>query len=480
MAVRLHQRIAVRLSLAIVIVVLVTAAAVATSILRDERHIFQQNLRVRALQLGEIISRQVIEPLLYEEVYTLHELITSYLSSRDALLVYGQIYNEKGEQILSRARPGSHPGTLPRSRLHGARKSFFLRDVIHSSGEEPVDLVVPVVSNRIGVVGYLRLGFTVASLQATLARSRNKVWAVTAVIAFLGSLAGLWMARSLIRPVLLLNQAAQKVGRGELGMDIETGGIGEIRELGRTFNTMSMKLRKLVDEITAAQENLIRTEKLYALGEFSTGLAHEIKNPLTSIKMLIQRSEQEGEPLEGEDLKVIRSEIDRIDDTVSRFLRSARQNQIQRVRTDINHIVEDVAAITRPKIEASNVVLDLDLDREIEPAEIDPAGIRQILLNGILNALQAMPDGGRLTLRTYCNHGEINCAIIDTGTGINDTDLNRVFDPFFTSKEEGTGMGLAVAWNIAQQHDGRLEIDSRPGHGTTLILVLPHDGTPVR
>ncbi len=476
MAVRFHERIAIRLSLSIVIVVLVTAVTVATLILRDEKSILQQDLRVRALQLGEIMSRQILEPLLYEEYYRIHELISSYLAAKDAFLVYGELYNEQGKKIHVSETSGAPRRAVDLAEYEGESPKF-LRDMEQSSPGKPMDLVVPVSSSKIGVVGYLRLGVSVEPLLKTIDRSRRKVWAVTAVIALLGSLAGLWMARALISPVLLLNQAAHEVGEGSLGTEIQEAGVGEIRELGITFNTMSRRLKELVDEITAAQENLVRTEKLYALGEFSTGLAHEIKNPLTSIKMLIQRAGEEQDPLEGEDLKVILDELDRIDHTVTRFLRSARQSEILVSKTDINSIVEDVLAITRPKIEKSGVVIVKELAEDIMPVEVDASGVKQILMNGILNALQAMEGGGQLTISTAVVGNELRCTISDTGCGISEEHLKHIFDPFFTTKENGTGMGLAVAWNIARQHGGRLDILSSTNKGTSLILVLPYDDT---
>jgi signal transduction histidine kinase len=474
MAVRFHERIAIRLSLTIVIIVLVTAVTVATLVLRDEERILQQDLRVRALQLGEIMSRQVLEPLLYEEDYTLHELITSYLGARDVFLVYGELYNEQAKKILAREKIPVPRKPVDLAEYAGERPTF-LRDVEQSSSLAPMDLVVPISSSKIGVVGYLRLGVSVEPLIKTISASKRKVWAVTAIIAVIGSLAGLWMARALLHPVLLLNQAAHKVGEGNLGMEIRESGVGEIRELSVTFNTMSRRLKELVDEITAAQENLVRTEKLYALGEFSTGLAHEIKNPLTSIKMLIQRAGEQEEALVGEDLEVIRAELDRIDHTVTRFLRSARQSDIALTHTDINSLVEDVLAITRPKIEKSGVVIVKKLEQDISPVQVDASGIRQILMNGILNALQAMEGGGQLTITTGVDGKELRCTIADTGCGISDEHLKYIFDPFFTTKEEGTGMGLAVAWNVAQQHGGRLDIVSSENKGTSFILVLPYD-----
>jgi signal transduction histidine kinase len=476
MTVKFHERIALRLSLAIVMVVLITAMAVATLVLHDEQNILQQDLRVRALQLGEIMSRQVIEPLLYEEDYTLHELITSYLAAQDALLVYGEIYNENGHRILVRERQSTPRKPISFSQ-YSDKRPRFLRDVKQSSRKRPMDLLYPISSSKIGVVGYLRLGVSVEPLLRTISSSRQKVWAVAAVIAMFGSLAGLWMARALIHPVLLLNQAAKQVGEGNVGIEIKASGIGEIRELAITFNTMSGRLKELIDEITTAQENLIRTEKLYALGEFSSGLAHEIKNPLTSIKMLIQRAEEQEEPLEGKDLEVIIDEIERIDRTVTRFLRSARQSDLEPTETEINLLVEDVLAITRPKIEKSGVQIMKNLAANLKPVHVDPSGIKQILMNGILNALQAMKRGGQLTVGTGIDGDELRCTITDTGCGVKKEDLKHIFDPFFTTKEDGTGMGLAVAWNIAQQHDGRLEIISQENRGTSLILILPYDHT---
>jgi signal transduction histidine kinase len=315
----------------------------------------------------------------------------------------------------------------------------------------------------------------VQPLYKTLQTSQQKVWAVTGVIVIIGILAALWMARQLISPILLLNRAAHRVGEGDFGMAIPDKGVGEIGELATTFNTMSHQLKEQVNAIRSAQENLVRTEKLYALGEFSTGLAHEIKNPLTSIKMLIQRAGEQDEALEGEDLEVIIEELDRIDYTVSRFLRSARQSEMAFTETDINALVEDVLAITGPKIEKSGVHIKKILEEDLLPLQVDGSSIKQILMNGILNALQAMPSGGELSIRTSRIDNELHCTISDTGDGISEKNLKHIFDPFFTTKEDGTGMGLAVAWNIAQQHGGRLDIVSRERVGTSLILILPYD-----
>jgi len=479
MDVRWHDRIALRLSLSIVLVIMLTAGTIASLILRDEKITLEHDLRIRARQLGEIMAGQTIEPLLYEEKFTLYTLIQSYLNIPDSILVYGSIHNKRGTLLLSgkkatfKGEITSLPAPLPKTPL-------FNLNLGEQSVGKPVDFLMPIVAHKTEVVGYLRLGVSVQPLVDTLTSARHKVWLATAAISFFGILAALWLARILIHPVLLINSAARRMGEGDLGQEIPVTGVGEIRQLGMTFNRMSNRLNKLVATIKAAQENLVRTEKLYALGEFSTGLAHEIKNPLTSIKMLMQRTIEEEEPLCKEDIEVIVEELDRIDLTVSRFLQGAKPSPLALKAKDINMLISDVVAITRTKIEKSGIRLEMDLTSDLPPLQLDSASVKQILLNGILNALQAMPDGGVLTIATSMRDNELHCVISDTGCGITQEHLKNIFDPFFTTKEEGTGMGLTVAWNIARQHGGRLEIDSHANQGTALTLVLPYDKTAHR
>ncbi len=479
MDVRWHDRIALRLSFSIVLVIMLTAGTIASLMLRDEKITLERDLRIRTRQLGEIMAGQTIEPLLYEEKFTLYTLIQSYLNVPDSILVYGSIYTKHGRLLLSGKKApfngeiAALPDPLPKAPL-------FNLNLGEQSAGIPVDFLMPILAHKTEVIGYLRLGVSVQPLVDTLTSARHKVWLATAVFSFFGILAALWLARILIHPVLLINSAALRMGEGDLGQEIPACGVGEIRQLGMTFNKMSNRLNKLVATIKAAQENLVRTEKLYALGEFSTGLAHEIKNPLTSIKMLMQRTIEEEEPLCKEDIEVIVEELDRIDLTVSRFLQGAKPSDLALKAKDINSLISDIVAITRTKIEKSGIRLETNLTPALPFLQLDSASIKQIILNGILNAVQAMPAGGVLTITTGMRDNELHCVISDTGCGIGPVHIKNVFDPFFTTKEEGTGMGLTVAWNIARQHGGRLEIDSHVNQGTSLTLVLPYDKTAHR
>jgi signal transduction histidine kinase len=193
--------------------------------------------------------------------------------------------------------------------------------------------------------------------------------------------------------------------------------------------------------------------------------------------MLMQRVGEEEEPLDARDLAVIIEELDRIDLTVSRFLQGAGPADLSPAPADINKVLNDVIAITRRKLEKADIRLETDLNPQLPPLNIDRASIKQVFMNGILNAIQAMPNGGTLTVATQVHGREVHCLMTDTGCGISPENLKYIFDPFFTTKEEGTGMGLAVAWNIARQHGGRLDIESIHSQGTTITLVLPYEET---
>ncbi|MFW8600479.1 ATP-binding protein [Desulfobacterota bacterium M19] len=471
-----YDSIALRLSSSIVVVIILTTVIVAGIILRDEKSTLKRDLRVKTRQLGEIMARQALEPMLYEENFALHSLLKSYLNARDSNLIYSNLYDKDGKLIISSRQSSYDSEISPLPRVLPDR-AVFLRPipVRPEAWADSADFLMPVSSPEIGIIGYLRLGISLRPLAATLSRVRSKVWVAGSLISFLGILVSLWLARIIIRPVLLLNNAARRLGGGDLRQGVPVCGVGEIREMAISFNRMAKRLNELIDSLHKAQDNLIRTEKLYALGEFSAGLAHEIKNPLTSIKMLLQRVDGEEEALNERDMEVIVEELERIDLTVSRFLQGVGTAALTRAPVNINKLILDVIALTRKKVEKAGIYLENKLDSELPPLMLDSSSIKQIFINGILNAIQAMPHGGTLTIASRYHGREARCLITDTGAGISPENMQYIFDPFFTTKEEGTGMGLAVAWNIARQHGGSLQIDSRQPHGTTLTLILPYD-----
>ncbi len=221
---------------------------------------------------------------------------------------------------------------------------------------------------------------------------------------------------------------------------------------------------------------LLRSESLSAMGRMAAGIAHEIRNPLGIIKNTAQllRGELADGTAQAQLLEFIPEEVDRLNDILTGYLDFAKQAPPRPVPLELVQLVRRILQIMTPDFQAARVrVLDNLLEVEQVRLTADPRRLQQVFLNLFLNAIQAMPDGGelRLTLRPFGR--AITVEVADTGVGIDPAQRGRLFEPFVTTKEKGSGLGLSIARQIVEDHGGRIEIDGRPGAGATVTLVLP-------
>ena len=239
---------------------------------------------------------------------------------------------------------------------------------------------------------------------------------------------------------------------------------------------MEEKIQRTTADLRKTEAQLIRSEKLAALGQLAAGIAHEIRNPLTSINILIH-SLTENFPSENthrEDLQVIEEEIRRINEIVDQFLRFAKPASPLFEKTNLIPIFEEILQLLRPQIERGKI----KVKKEFEPLPlitVDKEQVKQVILNLLLNAVQAMPKSGHLILRGQIPENDrwINLSIQDSGAGIPGEDMDKLFDPFFSTKEGGIGLGLSIAHRIIDQHHGKIEVESTPGRGTLFTVWLP-------
>jgi signal transduction histidine kinase len=248
------------------------------------------------------------------------------------------------------------------------------------------------------------------------------------------------------------------------------------QELKAFSRQMEEKIQKTTADLRKTEAQLIRSEKFAALGQLAAGIAHEIRNPLTSINILIH-SLTEKLPTENsqwEDLKVIEEEILRINEIVDQFLRFAKPASPLFEKADLIPIFEETFQLARPQIERGKI----SVRKEFEPLPfitVDKEQIKQVILNLLINAIQAMPGGGELSMSTqFSKNGYwVELTIQDSGIGIPPEDLDKLFDPFFSTKEGGMGLGLSIAHRIVDQHRGKIEVESNPGKGTRFTISLP-------
>lgn len=233
---------------------------------------------------------------------------------------------------------------------------------------------------------------------------------------------------------------------------------------------------KMVEEINRFEAGIIRARNLASLGTLSAGMAHEIKNPLTSIKGYAQYVREElGDNNElSEDMSIIIHEVDRLDGILERFLKFAKPGNLKLKPTDINKLIENIVKLISREIAGSEIAIVQSL-QQIPMIEADEEQLEQAFLNITINSVQAMEKNGELSISTLISEDNefIHLSIKDNGTGIRIEDLDKIFDPFYTTKEKGTGLGLAISTQIIEKHRGFIEVESTIGKGTEFIIGLP-------
>jgi two-component system NtrC family sensor kinase len=311
-------------------------------------------------------------------------------------------------------------------------------------------------------------------------QERAARWAMLALsgIALVVGLLVMWLSQRALRPIRTLTEAAQRLGRGSPeSVAVPEHGGDELAVLAREFNAMAQRLAARERELRAQGEALLRSERLAAIGRIAAQITHEIRNPLSSISL---NAEELGEraPETRELCDAIVREVDRLTAITEDYLRFARLPKPQLQRADLNDTVRDLVEFVRPELDAAGVEVTLSLAPELPRVLADVAQLRQLLLNLLRNAREAMASGGALSVTTRGGENAVEVEVRDSGPGIPEERLARIFDPFFTTKERGTGLGLAMAQEIAQEHAGQLSCESVPGQGTAFTLRLPASPLP--
>lgn len=248
----------------------------------------------------------------------------------------------------------------------------------------------------------------------------------------------------------------------------------------------AMILRDITESRRSAQQT-IESERLNALTLLAAGVAHEIGNPLNSLHIHLQLMERKVRELEGstreelqESIDIARAEISRLDSIVTQFLRAIRPSRPQLHRENINTIVEEAVRFFSPEIEARDIVVEQELRSDLPLLELDREQMKQAFYNVIKNGFEAMKRHGVLRIRTDRDDTHVLVTFTDTGSGISAENLSRVFEPYFTTKPSGTGLGLLIVRRIVREHGGELSVESSDGKGLTLAIRLPYIDKRVR
>ncbi len=287
-----------------------------------------------------------------------------------------------------------------------------------------------------------------------------------------------WAAARVSRPVDQLARAAQKVAAGDWNTRVEVSGSDELAQLAESFNRMTA-------ELLNQKDRLVQAERVAAWRELARRLAHELKNPLFPLQLTVenlvrarQQTPDQFDEVFRESSRTLLAEISNLKAIVGRFSEFSRMPQPQRQTVQVNEVVRGVAQLFQAQLETPGrpgIRCDLQLDPQLEPITGDPELLHRALSNLVLNAMDAMPSGGTLTLRTRRQDGKAVIEVTDTGSGLTPEECQRVFTPYYTSKQHGTGLGLAIVQSVVSDHKGTISVQSQPGRGTTFVIELPRN-----
>lgn len=291
----------------------------------------------------------------------------------------------------------------------------------------------------------------------------------------------LLIVRAISRPLQRITLAAVQVTNGAYGTKVDIRKSNdEIGLLSDSFNEMSQKMAEDIQHLQQLNDHLIRTEKLVAMGTLSAGVAHEVNNPLASISSLIQMM-QARKNLDDETLEMLRLvllQITRITQVTKDMMDFARVRPAAKTIFDINSLLESSLRLASFDKSFQNLKINKFYDTETINVYADQDQLQQVFLNLFLNARDAMPEGGEIGISTSLEDNELKIEIADSGSGIREKNLKKIFDPFYTTKTagKGTGLGLAVCYGIITAHEGRIEVQSNSLGGTSFIIFLPVTG----
>jgi nitrogen fixation/metabolism regulation signal transduction histidine kinase len=285
-----------------------------------------------------------------------------------------------------------------------------------------------------------------------------------------------WAAARVTRPVQRLAHSAGKVAAGNWDTTVEESSGGEIGQLASAFNRMT-------HELVEQRDRLVQTERVAAWRELARRLAHELKNPLFPLQITVEnmlrareRSPEQFDEVFREGAHTLLAELANLKQIIARFSDFAKMPAPQMRSVDFNSVVTETMRLFEVQFTQACVMPRLELDAKLRPVQADPEQMTRALRNLVVNAIDAMPGGGTLTVRTVAIGAGVRLEVSDTGQGLTPEECARLFTPYYTTKTHGTGLGLAIVQSVVSDHRGRIAVESEPGKGTTFRIELGNAG----
>ncbi len=454
--------------------------------IRSQRDLLLDEMAKKARVGINLMELSVAAPLYKLDIYHLGAITREAKALPD--VEYAYIYDDKGRIVgdyhednrLYLATPADALG----QRVIKSDEIFL--DVDYNEGILDISKPLILGHQRLGVI---RLGFNLKPMLHEMRSLTTKSLVISTAIFLLGATIIFGITMRMVKPIEQLTAAAKRIEEGNLKYRVSIKRDDELGSLATAFDQMAERLLQRDKELKDSQTILRRADRLSSLGLLTAGLAHEIRNPLVAIRtftQLLPERYDDAEFREGFQGLALK-EVDRICGLINDLLSFARPSKPNVAPENVNDVVDNIARILETQAKEKNVEVMRTFANDLPNVWIDREQMKQVFMNLILNAIQAMKDGGSIIIRTSLsarNDGElvreyVQVEIRDTGIGIPQENLEQIFDPFFTSKDEGSGLGLAVSHQIVKEHGGFLTVESTVAKGTSFFVHVPVD-KPVR
>ena len=440
---------------------------------------------------GELIAKYLIQLNLQDFMAARNEDVKKNIERQiDEELVYAVFFNREGNLFAANDSIADNKAIAEQSNLQPSLEDkdiYFIekriKDIAQGDSIPILEIESPVfVEGSSRRWGSLKIGLSLEEMYAEINQTRLKLLLIGLGALFLGIIGAVFLAKRITGPLNKLVEGTIKISRGDFYHKINIPSKDEIGDLADSFNEMSKQLLISRKKVEVANKKLIQAEKLASIGRISATIAHEIRNPLTSVKLNIQKLSESDHlsKLERGHLGISQEGINQIENFIKEMLNFTRVSELNINSFPINQIIESSIKMITDSLDLKNITLEKDIKENVPPVMVDGDKIRQVILNVFRNACEAVEQNGKIRISLHQiskNSGRcIKIQISNNGIGIPKQDWENIFEPFFTTKSSGFGLGLANARKIIEQHNGTIKVKGKRDRSSCFEIILPCQG----
>jgi signal transduction histidine kinase len=457
--------------LSIIVLIILTISIVIFLTVQKENAIIRDQIRKKGFVLSEVLAMSSVNAFLNYDYSTLKRYIDTIVKDEDVISV---IILDKDCIVKMHSNIGLLGTKLDddfnTNTLEGLKPKSQIRQI--NRKEHIYDIAMPIIVEN-QKLGLVRISLTSQNAFLDIQKSTHQLLIIAFIACFIGIVGAVIMANRISKPIKQLVAGAKAISEGNLDWNVNIKSKDELGILSDAFGYMTRNLRNHI-------ESLVKTEKLAVLGQLASVIAHEVRNPMEPIKgsaELLQNAYKKDAVIKKY-TQIIKEEISELSSFLDGFLEFARPPDPTFQFIEINSLIEETLSLTQQYLTEHNMSVDKSFSENIPSFYGDPQQLKQVFMNIVLNAAQAKKKGaGLLKVKSYLKKNndfdkELRIEFFDYGQGISDENIHKIFDPFYTTKKDGTGLGLSTCFSIVERHKGKIEIESELGQWTLVRICL--------